>query len=105
MGGVGNERVDIHSNSIVAKIGAAFQANYELLHIPVMVDTKEAKEILMRQPSIRNTIVLAQQSSIAVVGIGGKPEHSTMVKSYLWSDHQTITEETEIVGDICYNLL
>jgi deoxyribonucleoside regulator len=105
VGGVGNEQVNIHSNSIVAKVGEALQANYELLHIPVMVDTKEAKEVLMRQPSIRNTFDLAEQSSIAVVGIGGSPEHSTMVKSYLGSDHQKLTDETEIVGDICYNFI
>jgi deoxyribonucleoside regulator len=105
VGGVGNERVDIHSNSIVAKVGAALQANYDLLHIPVMVDTKEAKEVLMRQSSIRNTFELAEQSNIAVVGIGGSPEHSTMVKSYLGSGHQKITEDTEIVGDICYNFI
>ncbi|XJZ26678.1 sugar-binding transcriptional regulator [Bacillota bacterium Lsc_1132] len=105
VGGVGNERVDIHSNYIVAKVGDALQANYELLHIPVMVDTKEAKEVLMRQPSIKNTFDLAEQSSIAVVGIGGSPEHSTMVQSYLGLDYQEITEDTEIVGDICYNFI
>lgn len=105
VGGVGNERVDIHSNSIVAKIGAAFQAKCELLHLPVMVDTKEAKEVLMRQPTIKNTFDIAEKSNIAVVGIGGRPEHSTMVKSYLGSDYQKITEDEEIVGDICYNFI
>ncbi|WP_040203156.1 sugar-binding transcriptional regulator [Neobacillus jeddahensis] len=105
VGGVGNERVDIHSNSIVAKIGAAFQSQCEFLHLPVMVDTKEAKEVLMRQPTIKSTFDLAEQSNIAVVGIGGRPEHSTMVQSYLGTDYQTITEDTEIVGDICYNFI
>lgn len=70
-----------------------------------MVDTKEAKEILMRQPSIKSTFDLAAQSDIAVVGIGGKPEHSTMVKSYLGPDHESITCNSEIVGDICYNFI
>ncbi|MFK9091812.1 sugar-binding transcriptional regulator [Bacillus salipaludis] len=105
VGGVGNERVDIHSNSIVAKIGAAIQAHSELLHLPVMVDTKEAKDVLMRQPTIKNTFDLAEKSDIAVVGIGGRPEHSTMVQSYLGSEFQTISEDTEIVGDICYNFI
>jgi deoxyribonucleoside regulator len=105
VGGVGNERVDIHSNYIVAKRGAALQANYELLHIPVLVDTKEAKEVLMRQPSIKNTFDLAEKSSIAVVGIGGSPEHSTMVELYLGSDHREITGDTGIVGDICSNFI
>jgi deoxyribonucleoside regulator len=105
VGGMGNERVDIHSNSIVAKVGTALQSKYELLHVPVMVDTKEAKEVLVRQPSIRSTLHLAEQSDIAVVGIGGRPEESTMVKSYLGSDYQEITNDNEIVGDICYNFI
>lgn len=105
VGGMGNERVDIHSNSIVSKIGNALQAKYELLHVPVMVDTKEAKEVLIRQPSIRTTLDLAEQSQIAIVGIGGRPEDSTMVKSYLGLDHQQITSDNEIVGDICYNFI
>jgi deoxyribonucleoside regulator len=105
VGGVGNERVDIHANSLVAKMGDSLQANYELLHVPVMVDSKEAKEVLMRQPTIQKTIQLAEKSNIAVVGIGGSPEHSTMVKSYLGSDHQEITQDEGIVGDICYNFI
>ncbi|MDR4949527.1 sugar-binding transcriptional regulator [Neobacillus cucumis] len=105
VGGVGNERVDIHSNSIVAKVSSVFQAQCELLHLPVMVDTKEAREVLMRQPSIRNTLALAEQSHIAVVGIGGRPEHSTMVKSYLGEEFKTLIDDPEIVGDICYNFI
>lgn len=105
VGGVGNERVDIHANSIVAKVGTVLNAQYELLHIPVMVDTKEAKEILMRQPSIHAIFEIAEQANIAVVGIGGRPEHSTMVKSYLGPEHRDITEDEEIVGDICYNFI
>jgi deoxyribonucleoside regulator len=105
VGGMGNEPVDIHSNYIVAKIGDSLKAQYELLHLPVMVDTKEAKEILMRQPSIKSVMSLAENANIAVVGIGGNPEHSTMVKSYLGSEHQKITEDPEIVGDICYNFI
>jgi deoxyribonucleoside regulator len=105
VGGVGNEQVDTQSNNIVAKIGAALQANYELLHMPVLVDTKEAKEVLMRQPSIKSTFDLAEKSSIAVVGIGGSPEHSTMVELYLGSDHHEITGDAGIVGDICSNFI
>ncbi|WP_391557665.1 sugar-binding transcriptional regulator [Robertmurraya sp.] len=105
VGGMGNEQVDIHSNSIVSKVGNALQSKYELLHVPVMVDTKEGKEVLIRQPSIRCTLNLAEQSNIAVVGIGGRPEDSTMVKAYMGSDHQQITNDHEIVGDICYNFI
>ena len=105
VGGIGNERVDVHSNTIVAKVGSALQANYKLLHLPVMVDTKEAKEVLKRQQSIRNILEMGEQVDVAVVGIGGSPEHSTIVKSYLGFEHERVAGCSDIVGDICYNFI
>ncbi|MGM0878795.1 MAG: sugar-binding transcriptional regulator [Bacillota bacterium] len=105
VGGMGNERVDIHANHIVAKLAESLQAQYKLLHSPVMVDSKEAKEIFMRQTSIQNIFDQAAQSNIAIVGIGGTPEHSTMVKSYLGQEYQEYFEQTDVVGDICYNFI
>lgn len=105
VGGMGNERVDIHANHIVAKLAESLQAQYKLLHAPVMVDSKEVKEIFMRQTSIQDVFNLATQSNIAIVGIGGTPEYSTMVQSYLGQEHQEHFDHTDIVGDICYNFI
>ena len=105
VGGLGNERVDVHSNTIVSKVGAALKANYKLLHLPVMVDTKEAKEVLKRQPSIREVLDIAERADVAIVGIGGRPEHSTIVKSYLGYEHERVVGGADIIGDICYNFI
>ncbi|MEC1548799.1 sugar-binding transcriptional regulator [Bacillus rugosus] len=105
VGGMGNERVDIHANHIVAKLAESLQSQYKLLHAPVMVDSKEAKDIFMRQTSIQDIFDLSAKSHIAIVGIGGTPEHSTMVKSYLGQEHQEYFDHTDVVGDICYNFI
>jgi len=105
VGGMGNERMDIHANHIVAQVAESLHANYKLLHAPVMVDSKEAKELFMRQNSILNVFELATQSDIAIVGIGGTPEHSTMVKSYLGQDHKGYFDQGDVVGDICNNFI
>ncbi|MBE5098456.1 MULTISPECIES: sugar-binding transcriptional regulator [Priestia] len=105
VGGMGNERMDIHANHIVAQLAESIQAQYKLLHAPVVVDSKEAKEVFMRQNSILNVFELATQSDIAIVGIGGTPEHSTMVKSYLGQDCQGYFDQGDIAGDICYNFI
>lgn len=104
VGGMGDERVDIHANQIVAKLADSLQARYKLLHAPVLVDSKEAKDIIADQSSIKSIFDMGRNADIAIVGIGGTPEHSTMVKSYL---HQT-SEEFEygnLAGDICYNFI
>ncbi|MBD1380420.1 sugar-binding transcriptional regulator [Metabacillus arenae] len=105
VGGMGNERVDIHANQIAAKLATSLHAQYKLLHAPVVVDSKDAKEIFMRQTSIQHIFNLSAQSNIAIVGIGGTPEHSTMVKSYLGQGHQEYFDQTDVVGDICYNFI
>jgi len=105
VGGMGNERVDIHANTLVAKFAGALQAKYKLLHAPVVVDSNEAKEIFMRQSSILDIFDLAAKANIAIVGIGGTPEHSTMVKSYLGQETQEYFNQTDVVGDICYNFI
>ncbi|WNS78070.1 sugar-binding transcriptional regulator [Domibacillus sp. DTU_2020_1001157_1_SI_ALB_TIR_016] len=105
VGGMGNERVDIHANHIVATMAGQLHAEYKLLHTPVMVDSKEAKKVFMSQSSIKSVFDLAAQSDIAVVGIGGTPEHSTMVQSYLGQEHQNHFADQDIAGDICYNFI
>ncbi|MRH41517.1 sugar-binding transcriptional regulator [Aquibacillus halophilus] len=105
VGGVGDERVDIHANHIVAKSAESLGAQYHLLHVPVMVDSKEAKEIIINQSSIKNIFQMGSQADIAVVGIGGTPKHSTMVKSYLSQGNQVEFDDSDVVGDICYNFI
>lgn len=105
VGGMGNERVDIHANHIVAKFAEALNSSYHLLHAPVVVDSKETKEIILKQPSIKTTIELGSKADIAIVGIGGTPEHSTMVRSYINSGITDDLNYGEITGDICYNFI
>ncbi|MDG3043841.1 sugar-binding domain-containing protein [Bacillus sp. B6(2022)] len=105
VGGVGNEDVDIHANYIIGRCSEALKSKCEFLHVPVMLDTKEAKDVLIRQPSIKKVIELGESSNIAVVGIGGVPQHSTMVKSYMTSGEEDILQAKDVVGDICYNFI
>lgn len=105
VGGMGNERVDIHANSIVAKFAEALKSSYQFLHAPVVVDSVETKEIILKQPSIKTTIELGGKADIALVGIGGTPEYSTMVRSYINSGITDDLNLEEITGDICYNFI
>ncbi|MEW9670913.1 sugar-binding transcriptional regulator [Ammoniphilus sp. 3BR4] len=101
VGGVGDERMDIHANQIAALMADRLGAEYKLLHAPVVVDSPEAKEIFLRQKLIADIFTVAAQCDIAVVGIGGSPEHSTMVKSFFGNDYERELAEAGVVGDIC----
>ncbi|WP_208590031.1 sugar-binding transcriptional regulator [Gracilibacillus suaedae] len=102
VGGVGNERMDIHSNHIVAQFATNLHAKYHLLHAPVMVDSHEAKKIITNQSTIRQTFQMGSNADIAIVGIGASPVHSTMVKTYI--DKEDF-DYGDAIGDICYNFI
>lgn len=105
VGGVGDERADIHANYLVAKFAETIGGKYKFLHAPVVVDTKEVKDVFINQNSIQSIFQLATKSDVAIVGIGGTPEHSTMVKSYLGQEFKKQFTNNDAIGDICYNFI
>ncbi|WP_332237132.1 sugar-binding transcriptional regulator [Sporolactobacillus sp. KGMB 08714] len=105
VGGMGNEKLDFHANHIVVQFAISLDSQYMLLHAPVMVDSKEAKAIFMAQHSINKVMEMAYDCDVAIVGIGGSPKHSTMVKSYMGENYEKLTDNSDDVGDICYNFI
>lgn len=105
VGGIGDEPVDIHSNQIAVQLAKCLDADYKLLHAPVVVDSEEAKETFLRQSAIADIMNLAASADLALVGIGGSPEQSTMVRNYLGSDVHRELSEKQVVGDICYTFI
>jgi deoxyribonucleoside regulator len=105
VGGMVDERLDIHANHIAVQIASRLGADYKLLHAPVVVDTPEAKNLFLRQSSISDIFELCSHADIAIVGIGGSPEHSTMVRTYMGDDYKQELNQTDVIGDICYNFI
>jgi deoxyribonucleoside regulator len=105
VGGMVDERLDIHANHIAVQIASRLGADYKLLHAPVVVDTPEAKKLFLRQSSISDILELGSHADIAIVGIGGSPEHSTMVRAHMGENYRSELSETEVIGDICYNFI
>jgi deoxyribonucleoside regulator len=108
VGGMGDGRLEIHANLIVAQIAERLGAEFKLLHVPVFLDTPEVREIFLRQSSIAEIFDLASRCDIAIVGIGGNPKHSTLIKSYFGDNFQEYRKEflnSDVTGDICYNLI
>ncbi|WP_245575692.1 sugar-binding transcriptional regulator [Alicyclobacillus contaminans] len=105
VGGMGDERVDIHANHIAVQIASRVNADYKLLHAPVVVDSPEAKALFLQQSSIADVFQLGSRADIAIVGIGGSPEHSTMVKTYMGEDYGGELANADVAGDICYNFI
>lgn len=106
VGGIGDERVDVHSNQIAFRIAEHLSADYKLLHAPAVVDSVEAKAMFLQQSSIADVFRLARQANVALVGIDGYPEYSTMLKNHMGRDSELNVLGSHIIGgDICYNFI
>jgi DNA-binding transcriptional regulator LsrR (DeoR family) len=77
------------------------------LHAPITLDDIEAKQVLMKQFFIKKVLDAAEAADVALVGIGGTPEFSTLTNAYLPEqiDNDPEYSQEKIAGDICYNFI
>jgi deoxyribonucleoside regulator len=105
VGGIGNLHFELHANQITSVIAEKLGAEHKFLHAPVVVDSSEAKEIFLKQSLISEVFTLAERCDIAIVGIGGTPESSTIVESFVSEDDRRESKELGAVGVVCNNFI
>lgn len=106
VGGLGTDHTDFQANVICDIFSKQFGAKKVELHVPVVVDSIDAKKVFMEQRYIKENFELVKKADIALVGIGGKPVYSTMTKYYFDEvDEEIINDNSDVIGDICYNFI
>lgn len=87
--------------SVSGKVADAFQIPLHALPVPVVVRNNAARDAMLNDPNIANTLQLGRQSDVAFVGVGNIGFHSTIVASnYLAADEMKILQAKGVVGDI-----
>lgn len=104
-GGLSHQHYDIQSNVISHIFADRLGAKKMELHAPITVDTVAAKKMMLEQPFIKKSFTVAKNADIAIIGIGGAPVYSTMVKNYLDEEKKIDFSHPDIVGDLCYNFI
>ena len=103
-GGVGEIQWDIDSNMICAQMAQKCGGRYKQIHAPIIVDSTEAKEILLEQSFIKDILEQSAKADVAVVGIGKGFQKEKMIQTYLMDKEEDYFEnEEKIMGDFCYN--
>lgn len=106
VGGLGTDHTDFQANVICDMFSKQLNAKKVELHVPVVVDSVEAKKVFMEQKYIKEKFDLIKKADIALVEIGGEPVYSTMTKYYFDEVDEHVTQEnSDVVGDICYNFI
>ena len=106
LGGQGQASRELQVSDIASRVAGAFGsgATNMLLHAPSIVDTAEAKQMLMRDSTIRQVADAWTHLDIAVVGIGAFEPPSTLLEEGGFSaDDLSELTAAGAVGDMCMN--
>ena len=107
VGGLGTEHLTIQSNRVCELLATNSGGRSVELHAQITLDDIEAKQVLMKQSFIKKVLDAAEAADVALVGIGGTPEFSTLTNAYLPEkiDNDPEYSQEKIAGDICYNFI
>jgi deoxyribonucleoside regulator len=78
-------------------------ARYHTLNAPLIIDDLSIRQALMKERNIRETLALANQVNVALVGIGSvEPDISSLVRAgHVQAKEMLAIKATGAVGDIC----
>jgi deoxyribonucleoside regulator len=101
LGGLGKTDIQVHTNSVAKALADSFGGTSYVLNSPAVLDSREAKEVLEKDSSLREVIEMSEKAHTAVLGMSDIGKDSTMVQSGNFSvDDFTYLEGLGVVGDV-----
>lgn len=101
VGGMGNERTEVHSNQIAFELSKKLAGKCESLYAPSAVETKQLRDQISQLPNIAHVLEEGGQVDLALVGIGNPYSMSTMERyGYLNETVLRELKELDTVADI-----
>lgn len=101
VGGMGNDRTEIHANQIAYELSKKLGIKCESLYAPAVVETEELRDQVVRLPHIATVLEEGKRIDMALVGIGNPFAMSTMEQiGYLNQDVLQELKSMNAVADI-----
>lgn len=103
VGAVGEGNPLIDGPDLARLLASVYGGEYRYLHAPLIVEDAHAREVLLQEPRIRETLSLARRANVALVGIGAPaPEvYSLLRAGYVNRKALAQLRAQGVVGDIC----
>ncbi len=103
VGAVGEGNPLIDGPDLARLLASVYGGEYRYLHAPLIVEDTHAREVLLQEPRIHETLSLARRADVALVGIGApSPEvYSLLRAGYLDREALAQLRAQGVVGDIC----
>jgi DNA-binding transcriptional regulator LsrR (DeoR family) len=85
--------------ALIRSLAEKFNAEYQILHAPTIVQSPDIKVALMREPSVASVIESARTADVAFVGIGSKGANSSRhILQSVGLDLEEISKIKRVVG-------
>jgi len=103
VGAVGEGDPLIDGPDLARLLAGVYGGQYRYLHAPLLVEDAHARDVLLQQPRIGETLALARRADVALVGIGapGTDVYSLLRAGYLDQEAMAGLRAQGVVGDIC----
>lgn len=107
IGGLDNRMTNEHSAELVRRTAQKLNAQFRLIPAPGIVTNLVAAKALIKDFQIAETLALAEQAKVAIVGLGILSNESVLVKSSELLSHKDLRllEEVGAVGDVILRFL
>jgi len=104
VGGLSGVESTRDANVLVRELANRLGAAHRRLYAPAIVESKESRDALLREPAIRGVLDDAKRADLAVVGIGavGSGASSEIIRAMnLNESERQAFEQSQAVGDCC----
>jgi DNA-binding transcriptional regulator LsrR (DeoR family) len=103
VGAIGQGDPLIDGPELARLLASVYGGEYRYLHAPLIVEDARAREVLLEEPRIQETLSLARRADMALVGIGApQPEISSLLRaSYADQGALAQLQAQGVVGDVC----
>lgn len=106
VGGIGSTSASWHANAIAQRFAECTKGSCYILNAPVIVQSKQVKDILVEEPAIASVLEKGLHCDVAIVGIGQINCDSTTVKAgALDGDDINMLKGAGAVASICTSYL
>lgn len=107
LGGVGDPSAEGHATHLIRRLGQLLHGRGEFLPAPGVVGSLEARDILIQDPFVSETLALFERVTLALVGIGTVQPSRLLARSgnIFSPDELASVRALGAVGDICLRFI
>ncbi len=103
VGAVGEGDPLIDGPELARMLAGVYGGEYRYLHAPLIVEDAHTRDVLLAEPRIQDTLSLARQADVALVGIGApRPAAYSLLRAgYVDQEALAGLRDQGVVGDVC----